>query len=131
MQKEGNVLEPSHTGAEPADAFLPQNLSGPEDAPADAEEPAAAPSLAEQTPPDGAVPSALRRDVRALEAQLLGGERSLHRREVAASAGVSLLSARKIWRALGFPTSVMRTRPSPRMTKWPCAGSSTWSGPAN
>ncbi len=103
MQKEGNVLEPSHTGAEPADAFLPQNLSGPEDAPADAAEPAAAPSLAEQTPPDGAVPSALRRDVRALEAQLLGGERSLHRREVAASAGVSLLSARKIWRALGFP----------------------------
>lgn len=63
----------------------------------------APPSLAEQTPADISLPSALRRDVRALEAQLLGGERSLRRREVAAAAGVSLLSARKIWRALGFP----------------------------
>ncbi|ABY24670.1 adenylate cyclase [Renibacterium salmoninarum ATCC 33209] len=59
--------------------------------------------MAEQTPADISLPSALRRDVRALEAQLLGGERSLRRREVAAAAGVSLLSARKIWRALGFP----------------------------
>lgn len=33
---------------------------------------------------------------------LLGGERSLRRREVARSVGVSLLSARKLWRALGF-----------------------------
>ncbi|NYE96609.1 adenylate cyclase [Psychromicrobium silvestre] len=63
----------------------------------------AAPSLAEQTPADTAMPTALRQDIRALESQLLGGERSLHRREVAAGAGVSLLSARKIWRALGFP----------------------------
>lgn len=63
----------------------------------------APPSLAEQTPADISLPSALRRDVRALEVQLLGGERSLRRREVAAAAGVSLLSARKIWRALGFP----------------------------
>ena len=35
--------------------------------------------------------------------QLLGGRRTLKRREVARSAGVSLLSARKLWRALGFP----------------------------
>lgn len=40
---------------------------------------------------------------KALEAQLLGGERTLRRREVAAGAGVSLLSARKLWRAMGFP----------------------------
>src|SRR4029453_10259173 len=40
---------------------------------------------------------------KSLEARLLGGERKLRRREVAAGAGVSLLSARKLWRALGFP----------------------------
>ena len=33
---------------------------------------------------------------------LLGGPRTLKRREVARSVGVSLLSARKLWRALGF-----------------------------
>jgi adenylate cyclase len=43
-----------------------------------------------------------RHAVRDLELRLLGGERSLKRREVAAAAGVSLLSARKLWRALGF-----------------------------
>lgn len=109
-------MEQSRTGAELDDAFLPKNLSGPDHESEPETEDAGAgpgaaagqpdsevPSLAEQTPPDSAMPSALRRDVRALEAQLLGGERSLHRREVAASAGVSLLSARKIWRALGFP----------------------------
>ena len=31
------------------------------------------------------------------------GRRTLHRREVSRAAGVSLLSARKFWRALGFP----------------------------
>ncbi|MFJ5697798.1 adenylate/guanylate cyclase domain-containing protein [Arthrobacter sp. NPDC093139] len=41
--------------------------------------------------------------MKALEARLLGGERKLRRREVAAGAGLSLLSARKLWRALGFP----------------------------
>jgi adenylate cyclase len=41
--------------------------------------------------------------IKALETRLLGGERKLRRREVAAGAGVSLLSARKLWRALGFP----------------------------
>ncbi|MCQ1996201.1 adenylate/guanylate cyclase domain-containing protein [Arthrobacter sp. zg-Y1171] len=44
-----------------------------------------------------------REDVRKLEAQLLGGPRTLRRREAAAEAGVSLLSARKLWRAMGFP----------------------------
>nr|WP_246657879.1 adenylate/guanylate cyclase domain-containing protein [Arthrobacter yangruifuii] len=44
-----------------------------------------------------------REDVRRLEAQLLGGPRTLKRREAAAEAGVSLLSARKLWRAMGFP----------------------------
>ena len=53
-------------------------------------------------PPTG-VMSAERLAIKALEAKLLGGERKLRRREVAAGAGVSILSARKIWRALGFP----------------------------
>jgi adenylate cyclase len=44
-----------------------------------------------------------RLDAKALELELLGGERKLRRREVAAGAGVSLLSARKLWRAMGFP----------------------------
>ncbi|MCC9198061.1 adenylate/guanylate cyclase domain-containing protein [Arthrobacter sp. zg-Y820] len=44
-----------------------------------------------------------REDVRKLEAQLIGGPRTLKRREAAAEAGVSLLSARKLWRAMGFP----------------------------
>ncbi|BCT75514.1 adenylate/guanylate cyclase domain-containing protein [Sinomonas cyclohexanicum] len=38
-----------------------------------------------------------------LEALLLGGERTLKRREVAAGVGLSLYSARKLWRALGMP----------------------------
>lgn len=41
--------------------------------------------------------------IRNLEIELLGSERTLKRREVAAGAGVSLLSARKLWRAMGFP----------------------------
>jgi adenylate cyclase len=44
-----------------------------------------------------------RRAAKDLETELLGGERKLRRREVAAGAGVSLLSARKLWRAMGFP----------------------------
>ncbi len=47
--------------------------------------------------------SADRIAIKALESRLLGGERKLRRREVAAGAGLSLLSARKLWRALGFP----------------------------
>ncbi|WP_425279284.1 adenylate/guanylate cyclase domain-containing protein [Arthrobacter nanjingensis] len=41
--------------------------------------------------------------VRELQRRLLGGDRTLKRRQVASGVGVSLLSARKIWRALGFP----------------------------
>jgi adenylate cyclase len=37
-----------------------------------------------------------------LELRLLGGPRRYRRREVARQVGVSLLSARKLWRALGF-----------------------------
>ncbi|MGF9662162.1 adenylate/guanylate cyclase domain-containing protein [Arthrobacter crystallopoietes] len=44
-----------------------------------------------------------REAIRALERRLIGSERTMRRREVAAGAGVSLLSARKLWRALGFP----------------------------
>ncbi|WP_245580340.1 adenylate/guanylate cyclase domain-containing protein [Arthrobacter castelli] len=44
-----------------------------------------------------------REAIKALEVELLGSERTLRRREVAAGAGVSLLSARKLWRAMGFP----------------------------
>jgi adenylate cyclase len=62
---------------------------------ADAAEPAAA-------PPTGTM-SAERIALKALEQRLLGGERKLRRREVASGAGLSLLSARKLWRALGFP----------------------------
>jgi adenylate cyclase len=38
-----------------------------------------------------------------VELALLGQPRRFRRREVSASAGVSLLSARRFWRALGFP----------------------------
>ncbi len=46
---------------------------------------------------------AAKEGIRELERVLLGQNRTLRRRETAESAGVSLLSARKIWRALGFP----------------------------
>ena len=49
-------------------------------------------------------PDKLDRDaIRRLEVELLGAERTLRRRDVATGAGVSLLSARKLWRAMGFP----------------------------
>ena len=55
------------------------------------------PGGADATPPAAA-------SFRAMdEEHLLGGPRTLHRREVSRAAGVSLLSARKFWRALGFP----------------------------
>ncbi|MFB9166255.1 MULTISPECIES: adenylate/guanylate cyclase domain-containing protein [Arthrobacter] len=54
-------------------------------------------------PPEPLLPPASHNQTKALETQLLGGERTLRRREVAAGVGVSLLSARKIWRAMGFP----------------------------
>lgn len=52
---------------------------------------------------DQSTPASAREAVRELERRLLGSERTMKRREVAAAAGVSVLSARKIWRALGFP----------------------------
>ncbi|WP_347110427.1 adenylate/guanylate cyclase domain-containing protein [Paenarthrobacter sp. S56] len=62
-----------------------------------------APSQAVPSGPPTGVMSAERLAIKALETRLLGGERKLRRREVAAGAGVSVLSARKLWRALGFP----------------------------
>lgn len=41
-------------------------------------------------------------DLLRLEERLLGGRRRYRRREVARAAGISLLSVRKLWRALGF-----------------------------
>lgn len=41
--------------------------------------------------------------MRDLEKVLLGSNREFHRKETATQGGVSLLTARKIWRALGFP----------------------------
>lgn len=52
---------------------------------------------------DGSTPAPARDAVRELERRLLGADRTMRRREMAAGAGVSLLSARKIWRAMGFP----------------------------
>ncbi|WP_236865887.1 adenylate/guanylate cyclase domain-containing protein [Brevibacterium daeguense] len=45
----------------------------------------------------------LRSAAQRLEERLLGGKRVLTRREVAGLAEVSTLSARKLWRSLGFP----------------------------
>ena len=70
------------------------------DAGSDGAEGSAKPAAA--APPTGTL-SAERIALKALEQRLLGGERKLRRREVAAGAGLSLLSARKLWRALGFP----------------------------
>ncbi len=39
-----------------------------------------------------------------IEARLQGQRRWMGRREVSTRASVSLLSARKLWQALGFPT---------------------------
>lgn len=55
-------------------------------------------------PADGQPARPARRSMfKDIEVQLLGGERTLKRREVAAAAGLSLYSARKLWRALGMP----------------------------
>ncbi|UYQ78348.1 adenylate/guanylate cyclase domain-containing protein [Glutamicibacter sp. JL.03c] len=48
-------------------------------------------------------PDAVRDNVASLEDRLIGGQREFRRREVAAEAGISLHSARKLWRAIGFP----------------------------
>ncbi len=48
------------------------------------------------------VPTEQLRPVEAFERRMRGGPRRLRQREVAREVGVSLLSARKLWRALGF-----------------------------
>lgn len=53
--------------------------------------------------PDPVPPEVDHQVVDEVAARLLGGPRSLRRREVSAGAEVSLLSARKFWHALGFP----------------------------
>ncbi len=45
----------------------------------------------------------VQRDAQRVELALLGEPRRLGRREISSSAGVSLRSARRFWRALGFP----------------------------
>jgi adenylate cyclase len=48
-------------------------------------------------------PASWTQAISTLETDLLGGPRTLTRREMAGELGVSLISARKLWRALGFP----------------------------
>lgn len=94
---------PEETVAEPDDADSAgsdSDASDP-DAETDAEDLPEQPARA-AAPPTGTM-SAERIALKALEQRLLGGERKLRRREVASGAGLSLLSARKLWRALGFP----------------------------
>ncbi|WP_374954206.1 adenylate/guanylate cyclase domain-containing protein [Arthrobacter sp. MYb227] len=95
--------------AEPATDTL-VSVSAPEELSAEVEEAALADPLAELAAAmrrpeqvDQTTPASARDAVRELEKRLLGADRTMKRREVAAAAGVSILSARKIWRALGFP----------------------------
>ena len=94
---------PDQTVAEPDDADSADSGSDASDADveADADDSPEQPTPA-AAPPTGTM-SAERIALKALEQRLLGGERKLRRREVASGAGLSLLSARKLWRALGFP----------------------------
>jgi adenylate cyclase len=79
------------TGGQPAGEPEPLTLSMPR-----------VPLPTQTAPPPEADGKVDRQAVKDLEIRLLGSERTMKRREVAAGAGVSLLSARKIWRALGF-----------------------------
>jgi len=63
-------------------------------------EPTAGAAMAHGPPPNDQLTHTPARD---LERRLRGGSRYLRRREVVRIAGVSLLSGRKLWRALGFP----------------------------
>ncbi|WP_334171246.1 adenylate/guanylate cyclase domain-containing protein [Sinomonas sp.] len=71
----------------------------------DLEEAEAGPERVERGPtaPVARAGSDYRRAAKSLENLLLGGERTLKRREVAQGVGLSLFSARKLWRALGMP----------------------------
>jgi adenylate cyclase len=95
------------TDAAAADEADTADTDGPAGAAADTDGTAADAADAGSQAPAAAPPtstlSAERVALKALEYRLLGGERKLRRREVAAGAGLSLLSARKLWRALGFP----------------------------
>ncbi|MDN3937416.1 adenylate/guanylate cyclase domain-containing protein [Arthrobacter sp. YD4] len=93
----GGTIDPETLTDDAADAG-----SGPADADADAAVTSARAQAVAAHPATGAM-SPERLAIKALEQRLLGGERKLRRREVAAGAGLSLLSARKLWRALGFP----------------------------
>lgn len=101
---------------QPADTSgnQPVDLNGPSrTAPVTAEneiEPALADPLADLVEAmrrpeqaDESTPGSTRDAVHDLERRLLGAERTMRQRETAAGAGVSLLSARKLWRAIGFP----------------------------
>jgi adenylate cyclase len=105
--------QPAGPTQDPATGAIPVVDSQPQQ-PAEAGQPASsALPLMSDVPAESIVPlipatpdsmiGADRGAIRALEKELLGGERTLKRREVAAGAGVSLMSARKLWRALGFP----------------------------
>ena len=64
-----------------------------------------------------------------LQLRLLGGPRRWRRREVARAVGVSLLSARKLWRALGFANVTDDDRRLHRRgRRRRSAGSSAWCG---
>ncbi|MGO4193520.1 adenylate/guanylate cyclase domain-containing protein [Arthrobacter sp. YAF17] len=100
---------PDQAVAEPDDADSADSDSDASDADADASDAdtentddSPEPPTPTAAPPTGTM-SAERIALKALEQRLLGGERKLRRREVASGAGLSLLSARKLWRALGFP----------------------------
>jgi adenylate cyclase len=98
-----DATDPADGAADPATGAA--DPATDDNADTDEDDAAAGPAAAEEppaTPPTGTM-SAERLATKALEQRLLGGERKLRRREVAAGAGLSLLSARKLWRALGFP----------------------------
>jgi adenylate cyclase len=81
---------PENYSAEPADQATQQTHA----AGAGATAPIPTPSFEER---------AWHRNIRELEHRLLGAERSLTYRQMAQRMGVSTRSARKLWRALGFP----------------------------
>ncbi len=95
------VLPPSQEPAE--DRRVPaRGFAGEEGVPQ-------APDEMERAPVTASIPAPTsrqrewHRNIRDLEHRLLGAERTLTYREMAREMGVSTHSARKLWRALGFP----------------------------